>query len=124
MEWKGTYDSQKDWIGSLDKSNMSFHLENPGFLLKNFNIIAKGKIEQRGSSILIKVKTGLSYLGFLRAMVLLSAITIMTTFSFYDENSDNLALQFAQATTYFVIGMIVIVVRLKNTEKKLDKLFG
>ncbi len=124
LAWKGQFDTQKDWIGHLNKDKMSFYLENPDFILRYFNIVAKGEIELRASSTQIRVKTGLTAVGFIIVLFLTSVITIITTTSILNQSSDDFSYSYIYAIVYLIVGIITITSRLKKTERKLDKLFG
>lgn len=121
-----TVDTNKSWVGVLDREILGFGLIEPkGFFnLKFFQLVVKGKIHQinDGSKLYLKIKLSLyTFLTFLG----IYALTFLLTYDLIMQGDiSNLFGWIMWMLIFPVIGTVMLRRKIKQTEKKIQDLFG
>lgn len=119
------YETQRKWIGEIDRRDLRFSLEESGSLLRQkLKVVVKGEIELRATTTNVKIKLGLDNFSFFTISLFYIVGIIFSTLAILDDEFSKSAVLFIFIFFYPVLGTILIYRRMKRTERRLDQLFA
>ena len=125
MNWSTTPATHKDWIGEIDERNLSFSMEEAGsFFKRKFNVVIKGDLEIRDSTLNVNIRLGLDNLSFLWIVMIYLGAGLFISDAFTNNEFDSYFSLVFFLLAYPILGTFLISRRMKSAEKKLDIIFN